>query len=200
MKANLLITGGRGDLSQALAAKLSARYNVFAPGRDELDVGNEASVSNYFSDKSFDIIINNAGTLYSSLIADSEPAKWVNDINSSLVGTYLVCRFAIEKQPKVKIINVASTAAYASYKDWSSYCCAKAGVLRLSECLKNDNYEVYCVCPGAIDTKIRDGLNIPNNNVMTLEEGAQPFIDILNGKYQNGDVIFYRKNELIVNP
>lgn len=200
MKPNLLITGGQGDLSQALAARLADQYQVFTPGRAELDVSNQDSVDNYFSDKTFDVVINNAGTLYSSLIADSDPQKWINDINSSLIGSYLICRAAIIKHTKVKIINVASTAAYASYKDWSSYCCAKAGVLRLSECLLKDDYEVYCVCPGAIDTKIRDGLNIPNNNVMTLEEGAQPFIDILAGKYSVGDVIFYRKNELIINP
>ena len=97
-------------------------------------------------------------------------------------------------------IHDASTAAFASYKDWSSYCCAKAGVLKLSNCLKNDGYDVYCVCPGAIDTKIRDGLNIPNNNVMTLNEAVKPFIEIFEDKYKSGDVIFYRKNEIKVNP
>jgi NAD(P)-dependent dehydrogenase (short-subunit alcohol dehydrogenase family) len=200
MKPNLLITGGQGDLSQALKSKLNEQYNVYAPSRHELDVSNEEHVKQYFIDKTFDIVINNAGTLYSSLIADSQPSKWINDINSSLIGTYLVCRFAIEKNPKLILINVASTAAYSAYKDWSSYCCAKAGVLTLSKSLFNDNYTVYCLCPGAIDTKIRDGLNIPNNNVMTLDEGAQPFMDVLSGKYQSGDIIFYRKGELIVNP
>ncbi|MDP2562534.1 SDR family oxidoreductase [Psychrobium sp. 1_MG-2023] len=200
MKPKLLITGGQGDLSQALKQCLSAQYDVFTPGRDELDVTNPNSVEQYFEGKSFDAVINNAGTLYSSLIADSEPSQWINDINVNLIGSYLTCRFAIAANPKVKIINVASTAAYASYKDWSSYCCSKAGVLTFSHCLNNDGYEVYCLCPGAIDTKLRDGLTIANNNVMTLEEAVEPFKAVFSGEYTSGDVIFYRKNHLELNP
>ena len=200
MKYNLLITGGNGDLSKALYEELKDSYEVCTPARNELDVTSIKSVNDYFNGKSFHVVINNAGTLYSSLVDDSDPAKWINDINVNLVGTYLVSRAAINSNKSVLIINVASTAAYNSYKDWSSYCCSKAGVLTFSHCLKNDGINVYCLCPGAIDTKLRDGLNISNKNIMTLSEAILPFLSVLNGEYNTGDVIFYRKGELVINP
>ena len=200
MKSSLLITGGNGDLSIKLAEIFSGQYTVYSPCRNELDVSDPLAVEEYFSDITFDVVINCAGTLYSSLIENSDPELWIRDINSSLIGSYLVSRAVVKGNAKATIINVASTAAFASYKDWSSYCCAKAGVLTLSKSLFNGGYDAYCLCPGAIDTKIRNGLTISNNNVMTLEEAAQPFIDVLKGKYNSGDVIFYRKDSLVVNP
>lgn len=200
MKSKILITGGNGDLSKALYEALNDKYDVFTPTRNELDVTSVKSVDDYFNDKVFDIVINNAGTLYSSFIVDSDPDKWIQDVNVNLVGTYLVSRAAIKMKKSVVVINVASTAAFNSYRDWSSYCCSKAGVLTFSRCLKNDGVNVYCLCPGAIDTKLRDGLNISNSNVMKLSEAIVPFLSVLNGEYSSGDVVFYRKNELILNP
>lgn len=200
MKNKLLITGGNGDLSKELYDRLKDKYVVYTPTRKELDVTSIQSVSDYFSREVFDVVINNAGTLYSSLIGDSDPLKWINDINVNLIGTYLVSRAAINSNKSVVLVNVASTAAFNSYKDWSAYCCSKAGVLTLSHCLKNDGVNVYCLCPGAINTKLRDGLNISNQNIMTVSEAVVPFLSVLNGEYSVGDVIFYRKNELVVNP
>jgi 3-oxoacyl-[acyl-carrier protein] reductase len=200
VKYKLLITGGNGDLSNALYEELKDSYEVYTPTRNELDVTSIKSVNDYFIGKKFNIVINNAGTLYSSLVANSEPVKWINDINVNLIGTYLVSRAAINSDKSVILINVASTAAYNSYKDWSSYCSSKAGVLTFSHCLKNDGINVYCLCPGAIDTKLRNGLNISNKNIMTLSEAISPFLSVLNDEYNTGDVIFYRKGELVINP
>ena len=200
MKLKMLITGGEGDLSKVLADTFSCDFEVHTPSRSELDVTKISSVDEYFSNKCFDVVINNAGTLYSSLVKESDPIKWINDINVNLIGTYLISRKAIRINENVKIINVSSTAAFNAYKDWTSYCAAKAGVLKLSLGLKNDGYDVYCLCPGAIDTKLRNGLNISNKNVMTISEAVLPFKSVLNGKFDSGDIIFYRKGELTINP
>lgn len=197
----LLITGGEGDLSQAICKSLDLDvYDIYTPNRSELDVSDAVSVENYLSRHNFDIVINNAGTLYSSTIKDSDVNLWIRDINVNLIGTYLVSRSAILHNQDPLIINVASTAAFNSYNDWSSYCASKAGVIKISKALSIDGYNVYCLCPGAIDTKLRDNLNINNPNVMCLDEAIKPFIDVLNGKYSRGDLIFYRKGSLILNP
>lgn len=189
----LLITGGQGDIAKGIFDVLSGLYDIDIPGRTELDVSCMKSVEHYFHDKSFDVIVNAAGTLYSSSILNSNPELWIKDINVNLIGTYLISRMGISKNDNTRIINIASTAAFNSYCDWTSYCASKAGVLKLSMGMVKDGYDVIVMCPGAIATKIRHGLDIINKNVMTVEEGIVPIIDAINGKYISGEVVFYRK-------
>lgn len=194
---NILITGGNSDIAKYLYSYLSIlNYTIDAPLRNELNVTCYTSVSQYFKNKKYDLVINCAGSLYSSTIINSDPLKWINDINVNLIGTYLICRESLLMNKKCKIINISSTAAFNSYNDWSSYCASKAGVLKISQALSKDNYNVITLCPGAIDTKFRQGLSIENPNVMTIEEGCLPIIEAINNKYNIGDIIFYRKNEL----
>ncbi|MBE4594769.1 clavaldehyde dehydrogenase [Vibrio navarrensis] len=187
---------GNGDIAKALGEYLSKQYEILLPDRFELDVTDATSVEAYFNDnENIDIVVNLAGTLYSSTIIDSSVESWINDINVNLVGTYLTSRMAIIKNSNVRIINISSTAAYNSYNDWSSYCASKAGVLKVSNALALDGYDVITLCPGAIDTKLRLGLNIENPNVMTIEESLKPIIKAINGDYDSGDIVFYRKDE-----
>ncbi|WP_027697981.1 SDR family oxidoreductase [Vibrio litoralis] len=195
-KLKILITGGNGDLAKGLYHDLSDSYDISLPDKNELNVSSIESVSSYFRNNEFDIIVNAAGTLYSSNFLDSEPEKWIRDIEVNLIGTYLISRFGIEKNKNVVILNISSTAAYASYSDWTSYCAAKAGVMKLSSGMLKEGFNIITLCPGAIDTKIRNGLKINNPNVMTLSEGIQPIKDSIKGKYKSGDIVFYRKNEL----
>ncbi|KZN37370.1 SDR family oxidoreductase [Pseudoalteromonas luteoviolacea] len=195
-KKKVLLTGGNGDLAKAIYNSLCSNYEVYLPLRDELDVSSKQSVELYFEDKQFDIVINLAGTLYSSRILDSDPELWIRDINVNLIGTYLVSRAALLTNKSTHIINISSTAGFNSYADWTSYCASKAGVLRLSEGLVKDGFKVNTLCPGAIETKIRDGLNIANNNVMSIEEGIEPILNCINEEFSVGSIVFYRKNEL----
>jgi len=191
----LLITGGNGDIAKGIASALSNRFLIEIPDRKRLDVSSLESVERYFNNNSFDIVVNAAGTLYSSKINESKPELWIRDINVNLIGTYLVSRFAVNENEKTRIINISSTAAFNSYYDWTSYCASKAGVLKLSMGMVKGGYDVTVMCPGAIETKIRSGLKIINNNIMTLEEGISPIIEAINGKYDSGDIVFYRKGE-----
>lgn len=191
----VLITGGNGDFAKYLACKLNKLgYTVDTPSRLELDVSQPDSVDVFFKDKAYDIVINAAGTLYSSLVIDSDPILWIKDIEVNLIGTYLVSREALKGNEKIKLFNIASTAAFNSYKDWTSYCSAKAGVVTLSKGLFLNGYDISVFCPGAIDTKLRAGLAINNPNVMTLEEAATPILKALTGD-ESGKLYFYRKHE-----
>lgn len=200
---NVLITGGNGDLAKYVSFRLSqlADYRVDAPLRAELDVTSPESVERYFAGHHFDIVVNCAGSLYSSLVVESDPALWINDIQTNLIGSYLVTRMALKSNPLCRIVNISSTAAFNAYKDWTSYCAAKAGVIKLTQGLFKNGYDVIALCPGAIDTKLRAGININNPNVMSIEEGGAPILEsITTRKYKSGDIVFYRKNEVQVNP
>lgn len=197
----VLITGGNGDLAKKVAATLDDSYQVIAPMRTELDVTSQESVAMFFASRSFDVVINCAGSLYSSHVVDSEPDLWINDIQTNLIGSYLVARMALIKNKHCRVINIASTAAFNAYKDWTSYCAAKAGVIKLTQGLAKDGYNVIAICPGAIDTKLRGGLMINNPNIMTIEEGVNPIIIAVTTKeYNAGDIIFYRKGIIEINP
>jgi 3-oxoacyl-[acyl-carrier protein] reductase len=197
---NVLITGGAGDWASSFKEQHLQRFDITTVSRKELDVSSPEAVANFFADKSFDVVINNAGSIHPARFADADPHKWINDINVNLIGTFLVSQAAVKAKPDTQIINISSTAAFNAYGNWSSYCSAKAGVLTLSKSLANDGYEAYCVCPGAIDTKFRDGLNLSNANAMTCEHLSTYIVDIIDGKYQSGDVLFIRKDEFVLNP
>lgn len=200
---NVLITGGNGDLARYVSSRLSelADYLVDTPLRAELDVTSPESVERYFAAHHFDVVVNCAGSLYSSLVVESDPALWINDIQTNLIGSYLVSRMALKSNNQCRIVNIASTAAFNAYKDWTSYCAAKAGVIKLTQGMAKDGYNIVAICPGAIDTKLRGKLTINNPNVMSIEEGAAPIINaITKNEYHSGDIVFYRKGSIVINP
>jgi 3-oxoacyl-[acyl-carrier protein] reductase len=196
----VLITGGAGDWATSFAQQHCDSFEIITTNRAELDVTSIESVNDYFAKNAFDIVINNAGSIHPERVIDADAHKWINDINVNLVGTFLVSKAAITHNSSTVIINIASTAGFNAYANWSSYCSAKAGVITFSKCLANDKVECYCVCPGAIDTKFRDGLNLSNANAMTCEHLSSYIVDIINGKYTSGDVLFIRKDEFVLNP
>lgn len=197
---NILITGGSGDWATSFQVKFGKQFNIRLANRAELDVTSKSSVIKFFKQKSFDIIINNAGAIHPKRILEADTDGWINDINVNLIGTFLVTKYALEKNRDAMIINISSTAGFNSYPDWSSYCSSKSGVITFTKCLAKDDINAYCLCPGAIDTKFRDNLNLSNDNAMSCDELSNYILDVINNKYNKGDVLFFRKNEFILNP
>lgn len=196
----VLITGGRGGIAQGIVEylKYMDEFEFLLPGKDKLDVSNYASVSSYFKQhQDIDVVINNAGVIHPSAVKDSNVQDWIRDIEVNLIGTYLVSREAlIHGNPT--IINISSMAGYSAYKEWSSYCASKAGVISLTKSLSAEGRNVYVICPSGTDTKFRDKIDIPNNNLMNPKEIGKIIFDIFNKKYQSGDSILVRKNMLKV--
>lgn len=190
----ILITGGKGGIAQAIVEVFSARHEVHSPGRSELDVTSQESIESYFEvNGSFDVVINNAGSIHPASVIGSDRDMWINDISVNLVAPYLVSKVALEMNRNVIIINIASTAGYAAYKEWSSYCASKAGVITLTKSMANEGLRAYAISPGATDTKFRNYFDLPSNNLMPPFELTSIVDDILAGKYEPGVSIFVRK-------
>jgi NAD(P)-dependent dehydrogenase (short-subunit alcohol dehydrogenase family) len=196
----LLVTGGAGDWAKSFSHRFCNEFDIVTPNRTQLDVTNPQSVQQSFDDNCFDIVINNAGSIHPKTLLEADTDLWINDINVNLIGTFLVTKSALAENKNAIIINISSTAGFNYYANWSSYCASKAAVVSFSKCLAKDNFSVYCLCPGAIDTKFRDNLNLSNANAMSCDEMSDHVIDVINGKYTSGDVLFFRKNEFILNP
>jgi NAD(P)-dependent dehydrogenase (short-subunit alcohol dehydrogenase family) len=192
----ILLTGGAGGMAQALKTKLAGSCRLHAPDRHELDVAEETAVEAYFLEQGpFDAVINNAGCIHPAAVKDSVTADWIRDIRVNLIGAYLVSRMALRQNPGALIINIASTAAYAAYAEWSSYCASKAGLVTLTKSMAREGARAFAIAAGATDTKFRDGLGLSAANLMPPAQVAETIVDILDEKYKPGDVLFVRRNE-----
>ena len=56
----ILITGGNGNIAKIIAKNLSSEYDITSITRNDFDLLDELSVSNYLMDKEFDVLIHTA--------------------------------------------------------------------------------------------------------------------------------------------
>ena len=192
------ISGGGGDIAIAIRAALELTgWRVSAPARTELDVTDAEQVTAWFNQFGpVDVVVNNAGTIHPSCVVDSNTKLWIRDIEVNLIAPYLVCKAALTLNPKSMLINIASTAGFAAYKDWSSYCAAKAGVITLTKSLAAEGANAFAISPGATRTKFRNYFDLPNDNMLEPSDVASVAIDVIAGKYTPGTNIFLRKGQL----
>lgn len=110
-----------------------------------------------------DVLINCAGVSMSARtqLGDSDPSEWHRLIDINLTGTYLMCRAALPhllQSPGGYILNVQSTAAFASQPGVALYAASKFGVRALTEGLieehRNASLRISSVSPGPVDTSI----------------------------------------------
>lgn len=196
----VLVTGGRGDIGKAIAAELEADggYEVYAPGREELDVTDCLSIEAVMSEFTPDILINNAGYVVPNSIkhADIECIKRHIDVN--LLGVYYCTAIAIKKNPNLAIINIGSSAATKVHATWSEYCAAKAAVVMATRCWAEDGLYAVVVSPGRAKTKMRKSL-YPNEDQTTLmlpEDFAKVVTRAVKQKYPAGSHINVHKEDI----
>ncbi len=60
MPLKLFITGGSGFIGRNLAELLDPLYEISAPSRSQLDLLNEAAVTDYLASKRFDVVLHSA--------------------------------------------------------------------------------------------------------------------------------------------
>ena len=196
----VLITGGNGDIAQAIAhlLKSTGKYETFTPGKDILDVTSIASVNKYMENCTPDILVNNAGYVVPNSIKNSniESEKKAFDIN--LFGTFNCTAAVLKKNPKAIIINIGSSAATKVHGTWSSYCSAKAGVVMATKCWAEDGVQCICVSPGRALTKMRKSLyaNEDPNTLLKPDDFAQIVFKAIKGEYPNGSHINVNVNNV----
>lgn len=192
----ILITGGAGDWALSFKQVVTDRFEVVSPNREELDVSSKDDVENFFSDKSFDIVINNAGTIHPKRILESDDSLWIRDIEVNLIGTFLVSKYALRKNHNTVIINISSAAGFSAYPDWSSYCSSKAAVNTFTKSIAADGYQAYSICPGGFDSKFRGYFDLDNSNLMRTDDVTSYVLRAIDGEFESGSVVFFRKDDV----
>jgi NAD(P)-dependent dehydrogenase (short-subunit alcohol dehydrogenase family) len=187
-----LVTGGGQGMGRAVAATLAARgarlaindidadrahravEELAADGAEAravpADITSKAAVAAMVERTlaAFDglhILVNNAGILYPTAVADMEEQEWDRVIDVNLKGTFLCAQAVLPAMTSAgwgRIVNFSSTAGKSvSTLGGAHYTASKAGVLGFTRHLAKEvaalGITVNAVCPGLIDTEMVRG-------------------------------------------
>lgn len=167
-----VVTGGRGGLAAALAREFSsAGYAVHAPGREELDVRDAASVNAYFEClRRVDVLVNNAGITGDAAFARLAESDWDEVVDTNLKGAFLCSRAAAARMAGTDgqggcIVQIGSYSALRPPAGQTAYAAAKAGLIGLTKSLAREfgpsDIRVNCVLPGFLETRMTAALPEP---------------------------------------
>lgn len=102
-----------------------------------------------------DVLINNASTFFSTLVAETTPAQWDELMATNLKAPFFLSQAAADALRRARgcIINVTDIHAVRPLKNYSVYSTAKAALIMLTQALAKDlapEIRANAVAPGAI--------------------------------------------------
>ncbi|MDX1900747.1 MAG: pteridine reductase [Gammaproteobacteria bacterium] len=102
-----------------------------------------------------DVLVNNASTFYPTKLGRVKESAWEDLFASNLKAPFFLSQaaHAYLKKSKGSIINICDIHADKPMRDYSVYCCAKAGLVMLTKALAKEfapHVRVNAVSPGAI--------------------------------------------------
>ncbi len=116
-----------------------------------------------------DVVVNNAGIALFALIEDMTHEHWQKVINTNLWGPIHGIESFLPEMIKARrghLVNVSSTAGLTGAPWHAAYSAAKWGLVGVSEVLRYDlmqhNVGVTVICPGAVDTPLKNSVEIIN--------------------------------------
>jgi len=162
---DIIITGRRGNILDALEKEIKQNYNVRALSLI-LDVRNREACKIAINKlpkewKNIDILINNAGLAAGlGTIQEGEFDNWDKMIDTNIKGllniSRLISPFMIEKK-QGHIINIGSIAGKEVYPGGNVYCGTKHAVDAITKGMRIDmvphNIKVTSINPGMVDTE-----------------------------------------------
>ena len=159
---NIIMVGRNLDKLTNLKKEIDSIY----PGDHWIQVCDLSSTDNIANmlDSDFpsvDILVNAAGVFPISKISDMSMEEYEQCININVTAPFILIKelskSMIDKSWG-RIINIASSSAYAGGAATSAYCASKHALLGLSRSLhkelKEHNIRVICVSPGSIKTEM----------------------------------------------
>ena len=175
-----VITGGAGAIGGGIAARLAsegarvrildiAEPTVSFGSRDVdarvVDVADYEAVAGALAEPGWapDFLVNVAGVFAFEDILGSGDTDWERTIRVDLTGVHACCLAAASgmcDRRFGRIVSISSNAGVIGFRNMTSYCAAKAGILGLSRALAVDlgsyGVTVNVVAPGSIAAGMGD--------------------------------------------
>jgi 3-oxoacyl-[acyl-carrier protein] reductase len=177
----VVVTDANGRRAKTVADELAHEFDVDALGlecdvtqREQVD-GAVKSAADRFG--RIDILVNNAGTNRPAKIVDMTDDEWEIVLNTSLRGTFYLCRDVLPVMISHRfgrIVNLASVVGFMGLNaGHSHYAAAKAGVMAFTRCLAMENAEYFitanCIAPSLIYNEFIPKL-YPEEEIRRMEE------------------------------
>ena len=191
-----LVTGGSRGIGRAVCLKLADMgYNILINYRSkeeeanqtlslikekgvtgellQFDVSNREEVVQKLgswiennSEKTIEVLVNNAGIREDALMMWMKDEQWDSVIKTNLDGFFYVTRLVVSSMLQKKygrIINIVSLSGLKGLPGQTNYSAAKAGVIGATKALAQEigrkGITVNAVAPGFIKTDMTEGLN-----------------------------------------
>lgn len=109
-----------------------------------------------------DVLVNNAGIMPLSFLAQGKVDEWENMIDTNIKGVLYGINAALPHMSAQKsghVINISSVAGHIVTPSSSVYSATKFAVRAITEGLRQENrgfLRTTVICPGAIDTELPD--------------------------------------------
>ncbi len=142
-----------------------------------LDVGDEAAVRTGVAQAlgtlgGLDTLVNAAGILRSSHLAQTALADFEQVLRINLTGTFLVTResiAALHEGRTPAVVNFSSTSAHFAHPYMAAYAASKGGVLSMTHAwaleFAKAGIRFNCVQPGSISSGMTDGSGVAGQSV-----------------------------------
>lgn len=126
-----------------------------------------------------DVLVNNAGYFEPGEISTEAEGTLENMMNANLFSAYHLTR-ALMPDMKTRraghIFNMCSIASIKAYANGGSYAITKFALMGFSKCLREEtkpyNIRVTALMPGATRTGSWDGVDLPDERFMPVEDVA----------------------------
>ncbi|HEX4086563.1 MAG TPA: SDR family oxidoreductase [Chthoniobacteraceae bacterium] len=168
-----LVTGASRGIGRAIAAEMAAAgWNIVAPSRAELDLGDPASVAAYCKQlrdgEAIDALVNNAGINIINPLADLLEEDLASMIQINVTAPMLLTKAVAPGMARCgwgRILNIGSVFGIVSRSGRAAYSATKAAIIGLTRTsaieLGPQGVLVNALCPGYVETDLTYVNNSP---------------------------------------
>ena len=175
---NLFLTGRNNEKLNSLKNELENSVNEIKIDFEDADLSDVDEIQKLIEKvkstfTNIDILVNCAGVFPVKSLSDSTVEDFENCFSVNVKAAFVLCKeFSQGMISKNwgRIVNIASSSAYAGFKNTSIYCSSKHALLGLSRSLhselKEHNVRTLCVSPSSIKTSM--GKSVIGQNYETF--------------------------------
>ena len=175
---NLFLTGRNNEKLNTIKNELENSKNKIKIDFEDADLSDVDEIQKLIEKvkstfTNIDILVNCAGVFPVKSLSDSTVEDFEKCFSVNVKAAFVLCKEFSQGMITKKwgrIVNIASSSAYAGFKNTSIYCSSKHALLGLSRSLhselKEHNVRTLCVSPSSIKTSM--GKSVIGQNYETF--------------------------------